>query len=33
MKHVNSYYQDLGVRAHLYETNIANKDVFPPGLS
>lgn len=33
MKYVNSYHKDLGVKAHLCETNITNKDVFPPGLS
>lgn len=33
MKYVNSYYKDLGVKAHLCETNITNKDVFPPELS
>ena len=33
MKYVNSYYKDLWVKDNLYETNINNKDVFPPGLS
>lgn len=33
MKYVNSYHKDLGVKAHLCETDITNKDVFPPGLS
>lgn len=33
MKYVNSDHKDLGVKAHLCETNITNKDVFPPGLS
>lgn len=33
MKYVNSYHKDLGVKAHLCETNITNKDVFLPGLS
>lgn len=33
MKYINSYYEDLGVSAHLCETNITNKYVFPPGLS
>lgn len=33
MKYVNSYYEDLGVKAHLCETNITNKDAFLPGLS
>lgn len=33
MKYVNSYHKDLGVKAHLCETNTTNKDVSPPGLS
>lgn len=33
MKYVNAHYKDLEVKAHLCETNIANKDVFPLVLS